>query len=75
MKRLLRKHRANVKDGSQDIWVWEASDMKTKLIPVMQVGGLSQEMEFAVVHELRGRLAAGCVPVFSTMVCTTSFMP
>jgi len=57
---------ANVKDGSQDVWVWIASDVKTKLIPVMQVGGRSQEVEFAVVHELRGRLAAGCVPVFST---------
>ena len=57
---------ANVKDGSQDMWVWIASDVKTKLIPVMQVGGRSQEIAFAVVHELKGRLAAGCVPVFST---------
>jgi hypothetical protein len=57
---------ANVKDGHQDMWVWIASDVKTKLIPVMQVGGRSQEMAFAVVHELKGRLAAGCVPVFST---------
>lgn len=30
---------ANVKDGSQDMWLWIASDAKTKLIPVMQVGG------------------------------------
>jgi len=57
---------ANVKDGSQDMWLWIASDVKTKLIPVMQVGGRNQEIAFAVVHELKGRLAAGCVPVFST---------
>jgi transposase-like protein len=57
---------ANVKDGSQDVWLWIASDVKTKLIPVMQVGGRNQEVAFSVVHELKGRLAAGCVPVFST---------
>lgn len=57
---------ANFKDGSQDMWLWIASDVKTKLIPVMQVGGRSQEMAFAVVHELKGRLATGCIPVFST---------
>jgi len=66
MKRLLRKRWANVKDGSQDMWLWIASDVKTKLIPVMQVGGRNQEIAFAVVHQLKGRLAAGCVPVFST---------
>jgi len=57
---------ANVKDGSQDMWLWVASDVKTKLIPVLQVGGRSQAMAFLVVHELKGRLVAGCVPVFST---------
>ena len=57
---------ANVKQDSQDMWVWIASDAKTKLIPVIQLGGRSQAMAFSVVHELKGRLAAGCVPVFST---------
>ena len=57
---------ANVKDRGQDMWLWIASDAKTKLIPVMQVGGRSQVMAYGVVHELKGRLAAGCVPVFST---------
>lgn len=28
----------NVKDGSQDMWLWIVSDVKTKLIPVMQIG-------------------------------------
>jgi IS1 family transposase/transposase-like protein len=57
---------ANVKDGSQDMWLWTASDVKSKLLPVMQVGGRSQEVAFSVVHELKGRLMTGCVPVFST---------
>ncbi len=57
---------ANVKSGSQDLWLWVASDVKTKLVPVLQVGGRNQEMAFSVVHELKGRLAACCVPVFST---------
>jgi IS1 family transposase len=53
------KRRANVKDARQDIWLWIASDVKTKLIPVMRVGGRNQEVAFAVVHELKGRLATG----------------
>ncbi len=43
-----------------------ASNAQTKLIPVLQVGGRSQDMAYAVVHELEGRLSSGCVPVFST---------
>lgn len=34
------------------MWLWIASDVKTKLIPVMQVGGRGQETAFAVVYEL-----------------------
>lgn len=57
---------ANVKDHGQDMWLWIASDAMTKLIPVMQVGARNQELAYSVVHELKGRLAVGCVPVFST---------
>jgi hypothetical protein len=42
------------------------TDVKTKLIPVLQVGGRNQEMAYSVVHELKHRLLTGCVPVFST---------
>lgn len=48
------------------MWLWIASDAKTKIIPVLQVGARKQEMAYSVVHELKGRLAVGCVPVFST---------
>lgn len=44
----------------------DCSDAKTKIIPVMQVGARTQEMAYSVVHELKCRLAIGCVPVFST---------
>jgi IS1 family transposase len=57
---------ANVKLSTQDMWVWVASDATAKIIPVLQLGGRTQEMAFRIVHELKGRLRPGCVPVFST---------
>ena len=57
---------ANVKRSTQDMWVWTACDVTTKIIPVIQAGGRTQEMAYLVVHELKGRLRPGCVPVFST---------
>jgi IS1 family transposase len=56
----------NVKKSRQELWLSTASDAKTKIQVVMQVGGRTQEMAYGVVHELKGRLKAGCVPVFST---------
>jgi transposase-like protein len=56
----------NVKKSGQEMWVWTASDARTKLLVVLQVGGRTQEMAYGVVHELTHRLKAGCVPVFST---------
>ncbi len=35
---------ANVKDRGQDMWLWIASDAKTKIIAVMQVGARNQGM-------------------------------
>lgn len=32
---------ANVKDGSQDMWLWVAHHSTTNLIPMLQVGGSS----------------------------------
>lgn len=57
---------ANMKRSNQDMWVWVASDATTKIVPVIQVGGRTQEMAYQVVHELKARLRPGCVPVFST---------
>lgn len=41
---------ANVKEKGQAMWLWIASDAKTKLIPVMQVGARNQEMAYSVTH-------------------------
>jgi transposase-like protein len=57
---------ANMKSNGLDMWLWVASDAKTKLVLVLQVGGRTQEMAYSVVHEMKSRLRAGCVPVFST---------
>ena len=57
---------ANLKQAQENLWVWLACDAKTKIIPVMQVGGRTQEMAYSVVHELKSRLKTGCVPVFSS---------
>jgi len=57
---------ANMKRSNQDMWVWVVSDATTKIVPVIQVGGRTQEMAYKIVHELKGRLRPGCVPVFST---------
>jgi len=57
---------ANVKSSGQDMWLWVASDVTTKIVPVMQVGGRTQEIANRVVHELKGRLRPSCIPVFST---------
>jgi len=56
----------NLKKNGQEVWVWTASDARTKLLVVLQVGGRRQEMAYGVVHELKRRLKARCVPVFST---------
>jgi IS1 family transposase len=56
----------NVKSKGRELWLWKASDAKTKILAVIQVGRRTQEMAYGVVHELKGRLKAGCVPVFST---------
>jgi IS1 family transposase len=57
---------ANTKQEQHDLWVWVAMDAKTKIIPVLQLGARTQEMAYAVVHELKSRLKVGNVPVFST---------
>jgi len=57
---------ANVKDNSQDLWLWVATDVKTELIPVLQVGGETRRWRLRSFTNYKERLSAGCVPVFST---------
>ena len=55
-----------VKQSGHEIRVWTIIDAKTKLMPVLQIGPRTQAMAYGVVHELKSRLKAGCVPVFSS---------
>jgi IS1 family transposase len=57
---------ANVKEKGQALWVWTVCEAKTKIIPVLQMGARTQDVAYSVVHELKRRLKADCVPVFST---------
>jgi IS1 family transposase len=57
---------ANVKEKGQVLWVWTVCEAKTKIIPVLQIAARSQQMAYSVVHELKSRMKADCVPVFST---------
>ncbi len=54
------RQRANV------VWLWVALDPVTKLIPVLHLGTRTQHVAHAVVHDLRQRLAPGCLPVFTS---------
>jgi hypothetical protein len=47
------------------MWLWVASDVKTRLVPVQQMGRRNPEMAYAVMHELKERLAACNVLPFS----------
>jgi hypothetical protein len=57
---------AEVKHAGHETWVWVATDVKTKLIPVIRVGDRSQKAAYQVIHELKQHLRPGCVPVFSS---------
>ena len=39
---------------------------KPRSFPVLQVGERSQAMAYSVLHELKSRLADGCLPIFSS---------
>jgi IS1 family transposase len=47
------------------LWLWVVIDPLTKIIPVLQLGARTQDAAQTVVHELHGRLAPACLPVFT----------
>jgi len=48
------------------LWLWLTIDPISKLIPVLHLGARTQAAAHTVVHDLRGRLAPGCIPVFTS---------
>jgi IS1 family transposase/transposase-like protein len=57
---------SRVRRQASAIWVWLAIDAQTKTIPAMHIGGRTKADAFALVHDLRQRLAEECIPVFTT---------
>jgi transposase-like protein len=58
--------RTRLRDRAHVLWLWVAIDPLTKLLPVVHLGTRTQHAAHTVVHELRHRLAPGCLPVFTS---------
>ncbi|NLF76962.1 MAG: transposase [Chloroflexi bacterium] len=57
---------AKVRDSEQAAWLWLAIDPVTKIIPSLHLGERKSGDAYAVVHDLKLRLVATCVPSFLT---------
>ena len=57
---------AKVRNTQKSAWVWLAIDPISKALPALQVGGRKTVDAYALVHDLKMRLRAGCIPVFLT---------
>ncbi len=58
--------RTRLRQRADVLWVWVVLDPLTKLIPVLHLGGRTQNAAHSDIHELRQRLARGCLPVFTS---------
>src|SRR5262249_21398755 len=48
------------------VWLWVALDPLSKVIPVLHLGARSQDAAHTLVHDLYGRLAPDCLPIFTS---------
>jgi len=48
------------------LWLWLAIDPRTKILPVLELGPLTQHMAHQLIHSLRQLLAPGCIPLFTS---------
>jgi IS1 family transposase len=55
-----------VRETASACWLWLALDPVSKAIPSLHVGGRTKADAFALVHDLKGRLAPGCIPAFTS---------
>jgi IS1 family transposase len=58
--------RTRLRSRAQSLWLWLAIDPITKLVPVLHLGSRTQDAAHALVHDLRQRLAPGCLPLFTS---------
>jgi len=57
---------ANVRQASQEVWLWVATEATTKVIPVIRLGPRTMDMAMGVVHTLCSTMPPGCTPAFTT---------
>jgi len=57
---------ARVKGEGGGRWLWLALDPISKALPALHLGGRKAEDSYALVHELKLRLAPDCVPAVTT---------
>ena len=49
------------------MWLWVATEARSKLIPVIEMGPRTLDMAMGVVHALVGTMRPGCcLPIFTT---------
>jgi IS1 family transposase len=48
------------------LWLWLALDPRTKILPVLKLGPRTQTMAHQLIHSLRERLVAFCLPLFTS---------
>lgn len=65
--------RTRLRSRTHTVWLWLAVDPISKIIPALHLGARTQHAAHAVVHDLRQRLAPGCLPVFSSDGLNHSF--
>jgi hypothetical protein len=62
--------RTRLRYGAQVLWLWLAVDPISTIVPVLHHPGVpgarTQDAAHAVIHDLFGRLAPCCIPVFTS---------
>jgi IS1 family transposase len=58
--------RTTLRDKAHELWVWVALDARSKVIPVLCLGGRTQEMAHAVIHGVCQCLMPDCIPLFTS---------
>jgi len=58
--------RTRLRSHTHVLWLWVAIDARTKILPVLQLGPRTQNAAHTFIHSLRGVLAPGCLPLFTS---------
>jgi hypothetical protein len=58
---------AGLDHKGQEMWLWLATEAKSKLIPVIAMGSRTLDLAMGVVHALVSTMAPGCLPISPRM--------